>query len=461
MGRGLVLERLVAVHRSVSLCNTQEMNAAVVVILLAFSISAQAALPPNTARPFYRSPQSLFSSGEANPLDLEKKKIRQFQELAFVVSKDQKQFRLTTDVVLRDVDLSFRVANARTSETALLIGVKGSQAFVVTEKSNRRAWWPMTDVQPVPDDLGLAIPLLPIQMRKTPDWKGELMQEIPARARLKLQKFEDTWVQVSPITDPLTKGWVDLGALVLKHDFATFALPAGGKWTPIRYRQGKHLVTGSGQKIDIKDVEALMTRPDLGLISDDLSDRGLSRRNFVLVNSWEYINWAVSKLPGHGDVYWKSQSVESAVSAKKKEDIYNFDEILKRPVFSVAFDPKNPRQGLISAEGIFVTEDGLTWKKLPQFRNDNLPVAIGKNNELFVGAFRSGDNGKTFFPYLKWEQVTQIIEGKNNKTPRILRLVRIQPLAEKKIAIEVDNGIKVSKLEGSTKFGLVMQWQVR
>lgn len=430
-------------------------------LLLVLSWSAQASLPPHVARPFYRSPQSLFSSGEANPIDLEKKKIREFQELAFVVAKDQKQFRLTTDVVLRDVDLSFRVANARTSETAVLVGVKGSQAFVVTEKSNRRSWWPMTDVLPVPDDLGLAIPLLPIQMRKTPDWKGELIQEVPARSRLKLQKFEDTWVQVSPITDLTIKGWVDIGALVLKHDFATFALPMAGKWTPIRYRQGKHLVTGSGQKIDIKDIEALMTRPDLGLISEDIEGRGLQKRNFVVVHSWEYINWAVSKIPGHGEVYWKSQSTESAVSALKKEDLYSFDEILKRPVFSVAFDPKNPRQGLISAEGIFITEDGLTWKKLPQFRNDNLPVAIGDQKELFVGAFRSGDGGKTFFPFLKWEQVTQMIEGKNNKVPRILRLVRIQPLGTQKVAIEVDNGIRISKLEGSTKFGLVMSWKLR
>ncbi len=422
---------------------------------------AEASLPPNTARAFYRTPQSLFSSGEANPIDLEKKKIRGYQELAFIVSKDQKQFRLTTDVVLRDVDLSFRVANSRTSETAILVGIKGAQAYVVTEKSNRRAWWAITDVQPVPDDLGLAIPLTPIQMRSTPEWKGQLMQEISARSRLRIQKFQENWVQVSPITDPTIHGWVEIGALVLKHDFATFALPSSGKWTPIRYRQSQYLVTGSGQKIDIKEVSALMTRPDLGLISEDMQARGLQRRNFVLVNSWEYINWAVSKLPGHGEVYWKSNSTESPTSSYKKEELFSFDDILRRPVYSVAFDPKNPRQGLISAEGVFLTEDGVTWKRLPQFHNDNVPVAIGTSNELYVGAFRSADNAKTFFPYLKWEQVTQLIEGKSNKAPRILRLVRIQPLGPQTVSIEIDNGIKISKFEGSTKFGLVMNWRMR
>lgn len=437
-------------------------GAATIVIL--FACQMQAALPPISARPFFRSPQSLFSSGEANPLDLERKKVREFQELALLVSKDQRQFRLTTDVVLRDVDLSFRIANSRTSETGILIGIKGAQAYVLTETSKssiggRRAWWSVTDVVPVPDDLGLAIPLTSIQMRKDPDWKAQLMQEIPARSRLKIQKFEDHWVQVSPITDPTVHGWIDIGALVLKHDFATFALPIHGKWTPIKYRQGKFLVTGSGQKVDIKDVQALMTRPDLGLISEDLESRGLKLRNFVLVGSWEYINWGVSKLPGHGEIYWKVVSTESTPANAKKEDLFNFDEILKRPVFSVSFDPKNPRQGLISAEGVFVTDDGLTWRRLPQFRNENLPVAIG-DGEIFVGAFRSGDNGKTFFPYVKWEQVTSLLEGQHSKAPRILRLVRIEPLGSKKVSIEVDNGIRISRLEGSTRFGLVTNWKV-
>lgn len=387
--------------------------------------------------------------------------MREFQELSFQVSKDQHNYRLTTDSLLRDVDLSFRVAHARTSETGVLIGFKGAWASVVNEKTAQRSWWAVTEIQPVPDDLGLAVPLTTVSLRKTPDWKGELAESIAPLERLKILQFQDHWVEVSPLADTNITGWLDLGSLVLKHDFATFALPKNGKWTPIRYRQEQYFVTGSGDKIEIKDVKAMMTRADLALLSENLDSIGLHMRSYLTINSWEYITWAVSKLPGHGEVYWKSTSTESHKNLAAKEDLLSFDELLKRPIFSVSFDAKNPREGLISAEGIFLTEDGLTWRHLRQFHNDNLPVAMSADGELFVGSSRSTDGGKSFLPYLKWEQVTSMIEGHNKKSPRITRLVRIQPLGKHKVEIEIDNGIKTTRLEGSTQYGLVTNWRLK
>lgn len=417
----------------------------------------RAAAPTVKAEPFFRSPGALFPSGEARPADLEKNKIRDYHELAFNVQKDGRLYRLAPELILRDVDLSFRVAHLRSSQTGVLVGRKDAWAFVVTDSAKDRQWWALTEVIPVPDDLGLAVPLMPVQLRSAAKWSAKLIKEIPTGTRLRLLRIQDHWVEVSPVVEPSKKGWVDLGALVLKHDFATFALPRKGKWTPVRYRQGPHFVLSSGEKLPIEDVKALMTRPDLAMIAQSLPAEGLRLRSFVTITSWDFVRWTLSRLPGHGEVYWKSLLQNSRQSVA--QDFLSFDEILKRPVFSVAFDPNNPRRGIISAEGIFKTEDGLNWERVKSFQNDNLPVAISPQGEFFVGSFRSTDSGKTFLPYLKWEQVTKLIEGKNRKAPKVLRLVRVEPLGNHKVRIEVDNGARLARLQGSTKFGLITRWE--
>lgn len=420
-----------------------------------FCVHGQSAIHTVDAQSFYRSPESLFPSGQANPLDLRKRKVRDFQELNFTVVKEGKTMRLTTDLILRDVDLSARVAHARTSEIGHVHEIKGAWALVSTAKNSDKTWWALTDVLPVPDDRGLAIPLTYLQMRRGPDWKAEYLQEIFPRTRLKVHQFKDNWVEVSLLSAPGQQGWVDIGALVLKHDFANFALPKKGKWTPVRYRQGTDLITGSNDKLSIHDLDALMTRPDLGLAAEAIGK--LKLRSYVNISSWEYVNWAVSKLPAHGEVFWKASTNESL--ATNADEVLTYEDILKRPIFSVAFCPRDPKFGIISAAGIFVTEDGLQWRRLKQFREENFPVAISEKNELFVGQHRSTDAGQTFNPFLKWEQITAMLENGQRYSSRIVRLVEIQPLPKNRVQIEIDNGIKVARFQGSTKFGLVLKWE--
>lgn len=436
-------------------------------VVLFFLISAMGVLTPMpsdaavSALSFYRRPDSLFPSGQAHPTDLQKKKVREFHEISYLIQKDKLSLKVPTGVLLRDMDLSLRLVHSKTGESGQVIGTRGPWAYVAS--GNKKSWWSLNEGLAIPDDKGLAIPLTKTFLRKDALWKTEILSELKPQTRLRLLSFKEDWIEVSLLTDPTVKGWVDVNSVVLKHDFASFILPENGKWTPVRYRQGSYMISSSGEKIAIEKVQSLMTRPDLGILTQDL-EQGLYQRSFVLIKNWESLKWGVSELPGHGQVYWKDDSKSESGSGSKTgiaQAVVSFEEILKKPIFSVSFHPANPRHGIISAEGIFMTNDGLNWRRLPFFDNDNLPVAISPDHEIFVGHYRSTDQGASFHPYLKWEQIASLVEGKSKKGSRILRLVRIQPLSSKKVEIEIDTGVKTSTLIGSTKFGLVTEWKIR
>lgn len=423
---------------------------------LLFMTSAQAGIP---AVSFFRQPDSLFPSGQANPSELIRRKVRDFQEINYLIQKENQSLKLPTNYVLRDMDLSLKLAHAKTGASGLVIGTKGPWAAVISGPKNQRSWWSLNEVLPIPDDRGLAIPLSKVLLRAEPTWKTNIVEELAPMTRLRVLSFSDDWLEVSVLTEPLKKGYVDIGSMILKYDFASFILPKNGKWVPVRYRQGRFMITGLGEKVPLENIVSMMTRPDLGVMAKTVEGRGILMRSFVTIKNWESITWAVSQVAGHGEVFWKMDGNIKPGPERAPTTVLSFEEILKKPIFSVSFHPQNPRMGVISAEGIFITTDGLNWRRVEFFQNDNLPVAISPNHEIFVGHYRSSDQGRSFMPFLKWEQVASIVEGKSNKVSRILRLVKVNPRADKKIEIEVDTGAKVTHLLGSTRFGLVTEWK--
>ena len=114
-------------------------------------------------------------------------------------------------------------------------------------------------------------------------------------------------------------------------------------------------------------------------------------------------------------------------------------DIFKRKIFSMAVHPQNPRLSFVSANGIFSTLDGETWKKISFFKDHNHPIAISKTGDIFVGPYISQDDGKTFHPFLRWDKVAWAIHHKKNMTHESLSLQKIKLLDDvgKKISITV------------------------
>jgi hypothetical protein len=310
----------------------------------------------------------------------------------------------------------------------------------------------------VPDDLGLAINHTETYLRTLPAWRGEVLHQIKAATKLRIHKFDKTWAQVSDFSNPEIKGWAEISALFLKADLASLASINHGAWQAVKLRQGSELILGGGKSARLDQVTGLMTRADQAFVLKTKNEINLNSRALVSIEAFESTQWLVSRLSEHGEVYWRKGRDNQQWLKSQPDQKTHYLDILKKPIFSVAFHPKNSRLGVISAEGIYMTEDGISWRRLPQFNKENWPVAISPDFEIFVGDQRSTDLGQTFLPYIRWDQVTRLVEGRSKVTSKILRLARLEPKSGKRISVEIDNGSRLWRLTGSTKFGLVSQW---
>lgn len=349
------------------------------------------------AIPFYQSPHSLFPSGEASSSFLNKNKLSIQNEASLLVEKDRRQFWLSVRDVVRDSDL--------TENTA--ISIKSTQ------------------------------------IRETDSWKSGFRAHIPARSLLNVIRFKDTWAEV--VYGGSLRGWVDLNNLIIKADFASF-VQVGNEWHTVKYREGTTLIAENSERYELDKVTAMKTKPDLA-ISVTIQDSNylLLRQNLKVLKS-DSDSWNVSRLPGHGQVYWKTPIVTAEeIVEKNRGPQISTDALLKREIVSVSFHPKNPNLGLASAQGIFLTTDGKNWQQLKAFGQKNSPVLISSEGEFFVGVEKSVDQGKSFHPFIRWDQLALLVEKYQGHPNKRLNLKDLSnpKLGVLQVQLETDLG-KVS-----------------
>jgi hypothetical protein len=373
---------------------------------------------------FYRSPQSLFPSGQLGRKDLEQSRLRTENDKTYLVEKDLRQMWLPAGQVLRDVDLSIHLT---------------------------------ADGLPQMQDLGYAINLIPCSLRTKPDWTSDTISALPALTKLIVIGYESTWAQVEyHAIDQNLRGYVDLNNLVLKSDFASFVLTEKNLWRPVQYRDLGELVLDQKEKISLNKIKGLITRPERGIIAQKNDKLGLSLKNQIIIHRLETGEWNVSLIKGHGEVYWKYETPE-AWQTPDDSDCLLTDQILKREITSVAFHPNNPQWGILSSQGIFITTDGKKWTPVKSFGRRNFPVAVNSNGDIVAGSYISYNWGKSFEPYLRWEQLTKLIETHTKRSPHSMQMKDVSFASANELRITLDTGTSSIQLKGSPK--LQDSWQ--
>lgn len=353
---------------------------------------------------FFRSPQSQFPSGQASQNTLAKNKVRTVTENTYLVNRDKKTFWIAAEKVLRADDLEDHTAYN----------------------------------------------VIPSSVRKGPDWSTESLMKIPPRTRLEILKIENSWAKVKfQSVEASLIGYVDLNNLIVKADFASFAMTDKNEWRPIKYRELAHLVTDTNDRIPIDQIQKLRTRSELGIVLIRDDKLGLSLKNHVSIQKTEGGSWVLSELKGHGLVYWKNQ-MRSDIIAKKPEteEIIDTEALLKKEIHNVAFHPKNPKWGLASADGVYLTNDGENWRRLPQFQKQTHPVSIDQDGTLIVGSFQSKNFGKSFSSYIRWEKIARLIEINDAKPPQVMNLIGTNYDENGFLVLTIDNGSKKIKVRG-------------
>lgn len=448
------------------------------VVLFSFAFilstpSAWAALSSDagTAVSFYRARTSPFPSGQASRTALEKSLLRSENELSFRTRWNHKEYALLSTQVLRSIQVS-RFAEAKIATLLLSTPLSGAlklkdlsansvlevletdDMWAKVKSDSLTGWVPLHYLKHKHDDTGVFTNILETALRPRPEATTQALVSIP-----RLQRFIPL-----EITKNFLKiqyqgkiGYADITHFVSRSDFASLAYHPKRNWFSVLYRNNDMLIGQKGEVVPVKEVQGFVTPNNKGIVVDSRDFNGPQVRSRVDILKPEAYTWGVSKMDGHGEVYWKRKNL----LLEEKPAIANSlttDELMKREIFSIAFESKNSLRGVVSSEGVYRTDDGLTWTEISLFGKKNHPVSIHPNGTWFVGSYRSTDQGKTFEPFIRWDKLAQAIQGASHRNPKILRLTQIDSLPNSQVQISVDTGsskVKLKSLIGDFSWNVV------
>lgn len=373
------------------------------------------ALPdPVWAVPFYRSLESAFPSGEAHVRDLLNAQLSTVKTNQFQIKAGQDTLWVDASRIARDQDIS----------------------------SNN------------PSDFGRALLLTDSFLRTGATWKSPGLTPVTAKQMFEILTVDKDWIRVKSL-DGNKVGYLHNSQVLLRADFATFVM-VQGKWQPVSYRMGEFILLANKKSVALSDVKAFLTQSDKGIVIDTTEESSLKIKQHVSIVQSKFDTWMESRLNGHGPVFWKKDSQKSVIPILTG---MTTETILKREIFSMAVHPKNPNLAIVSAQGIFLTTDGRSWKRLASFSQNNFPVFIGPQGYLFVGDRVSTDQGKTFSPYFRWQDLTSALPKTTSEEYGSLRILGYEMDLKDRLTLEVGYGTNKVKLSRKFSKNFVDRWE--
>ena len=428
----------------------------IILFLVIFALQGKAlALPQETmAIPFYRNLQTSFSSGQAPRQDLESRLKSQEFHHRLKVSWNKKDFTLDGYQVLQEINCT---VNAQLTQNSALfenqqnlakplgllskdqdveiLELQSTWAKVREPSRKTEGWLPLSSLKAKNEDTGVFVNLIDTYLRKKPTYESAVITTIAKAQRLKIMGYDNGFLKTKYLD---YEGYVDLSHLVSRADFAVWAYK-DNHWQSAHHRENQFLVTSEGKKIPLDEIVALTGSPNKAVVINSEGTQPPVRAHVQVLES-ESHQWALSQLPGHGLVWWRKDSPSDTKKITPEETVLSSEEILKREVFSLALEGSKKVKGLISAKGIFKTEDGIKWTQLKQFGNQDLPVSVHPDGYWFVGSYKSSDRGQTFEPFIRWDQLAGLIESHLGRHPKHIRLQKLESLPNGQMQALVDTG---------------------
>ncbi|WP_413581656.1 hypothetical protein [Bdellovibrio sp. HCB288] len=437
---------------------------AVLPIFLAVpSTHAALATDASAAISFYRTKESPFASGQANRSSLEERLISTQIESTYRVRWDRKEFELEAKQILKDIQVARLVdtksacqllsLNRNDSGTIKVLGPNATLeiletddywAKVKTYRDQVIGWVPLSMLKNRHDDAGVFVNILDTYLRKTPSSLAAVLTTLPRLSRVEPLGFEKGFMKIN--RNGIT-GYVDINHFASRADFSNLAF-IDSKWIPITHRNGEFLVTAQRAQIPLQRAKGFVTNQLRGVVTRAVPG-GPQLLSRVEITKPEANIWALSKINGHGEVWWKRNAASFELAPATSSNTLTTEQLMKREIYSIAFESKSSVRGIVSSEGVYTTEDGLNWKQIPQFGKQNYPVYIHPKGQWFVGAFKSVNQGQSFEPFIRWEQVADAIQGAHHKNPKLMRLTQIEAVSNSQIIINVDTGSSKIKLSSS------------
>lgn len=412
------------------------------VIALALQLSqnpTHAALSPLLQVPFFKSTQSLFPSGSTTLEALQKQQLLKTKFSDSVYRWNGKNFKKGELKPVLPVHLSDYVVELNNHKRwrVLDIGVDALRVQDPLTKLEKN----LTTAQVLSDsfDLGSALILKDTFLRKTSSNEGTVLTTIPQGFRLKPLYYQDGFFKVQ-YKDYV--GFVSLSEALTKFDMCTLVY-SENQWHFVTKREFGFLITNTKKKISLNQIQKIITPDSRGIIAS--SNQKVPLWSMIEVIQNPQPDWIQSQLKGHGTIWWKTP--EDSQKNPLVEEAILVDQLIRQPIASVSFHPKNPLKGILSSNGVYITEDGLHWKRLRQFDEYNGPVHYFNDLLIFIGNFRSTDGGKSFENYIQIDRLAQAIQDQFGFLPRRLQVNKIETRAPFQIRIEIETGFRKIKME--------------
>lgn len=433
-------------------------------VLLNISVIASAILPFDKKAPyFYKSSKSLFPSGQLSEDVLESKMIRAEKTSQYQVEWEGKEFPFNSQDLARDIHVSLNViaknsfyASAAKANTGGFLVQKDTILKVVDIENETvtvqnydhpfKVTAQMSDLAAYSEDFGVGLTYMSTLLRSSIEDSSPVLTTIPQGTRLTIIDWKNEKVQVHYQNHV---GYIDSGHLVLKADFATVAIHKTKGWVEIKHREGAFVRTKKNELEPISEIKAFVTDP-MRAFSLLQMENGPKLRSRLQIKTLEPVRWNISRIPEHGDVWWKKTLSTDDIHHLST---YTYSDLVKR---NILWKSHGKTKGLASANGIFRTENGIDWLPIAQFENQNLPVAVTKA-EWYVGTFRSRDDGKTFEPFIRWDTVSNLVSQKYNAEPDFFKVIDLTAQGTYEVKIQMDIGSRKINLLYN---GLTSEWKV-
>lgn len=296
-------------------------------------------------------------------------------------------------------------------------------------------------------DIGFFQTLKKTAFRLRPEFKSNVIQMLPAETRINIISFKDGFI-LTEIRN--IRGYVDISDCISKFDFAKAVYAKHPKtnikqWFYVKTRSFDQIETIDKQMIPLQNVEGIFSDPTKAIVSKLDQNLPLWTTLEIKSESTETV-WLKSRIKGHGFVYWQkpNTNLNSNLSSKNQLKI---DDLLKREISFVSFDPKNPRHAIASANGLFITKDGENWTEISQFKNYQGPVLFYSEYLIFAGNYKSIDGGQTFENYIQIEKIAEAIAGQVGFDPKKLQVKKLKPIKPFKLEVEIDIGTRTIKVQ--------------
>jgi hypothetical protein len=356
---------------------------------------------------FYKSKNSPFPSGELSYEDLKKTRIKSSDEVVKYESEYYQygQQKIATQLIKPTFATSLNLTKSNT-------------------------------------DIGYFQTMVPTSLRLLADTKSKKVLDLAAGIKLRPLKYAHGYIEVQYKNK---KGFVDISHCISKFDFA-YAIFAQhpktlkNQWHYVKSRLFDQIETHDGSMIPLSAIVGVSVHTNVGIITKRDSSLPLwskvkLQQVPVSEKSAEQI-WSQSYVKKHGFVWWKSTLSDQKKSVN--ENVIDFEALLKKEIFSTSFLSDNPKKSIVSTQnGVYITDNGVEWKKIEQLGQFKGPVLYYNSNMIFAGSFRSLDHGKTFQQFVNINTLSQQLKNTLGYNPRAVKIQKISPSSSSQIIFDV------------------------